>query len=465
MIFIYSDWNVLSQMKNGQHVRLKEILNQPNRIVSLYSTSHIGDIFSSYKDKPDQLKIIEEDLEFITSITDNCCLSNNGKEIRLSYDDPKRLFNQRVYEKDLFENFNLGKLAEMFESDPLTASMGKSLVKLIKSMPLGKAFKDALSNPESANQLNKMFPGLKDNPTMEGFFSSFGKMITNLNQTEDYKDLRGMVQSGLQINRDQLFDVKNPHKSINNAYEKLGVKDFSQFQQTDKHAPEWFNKISNDYLMLDMHGYQEDRVNTKKGRKETFSNTTEDSFHSAFGSTCNYYILNDNRSYKKTNKVYEKFGLESIIFKPQEFVNYYDTYLELRNYELDLHIPFEYLKLDSYREEKTDSNIIRTYHVPHFLFDFFNKMLVIADENEKIEMIVLSQIAPTNKRITYYFEIEKLSPKLYQVLGEDVEGLGEIKQHELKQEEWQGRKWKFDGISFRFIRIQGVYQLYYDYNE
>ena len=35
-----------------------------------------------------------------------------------------------------------------------------------------------------------------------------------------------------------------------------------------KNAPEWFNKITNEYLLLDMHGYQEDKVNIKKGRKE-----------------------------------------------------------------------------------------------------------------------------------------------------------------------------------------------------
>ncbi|WP_430966769.1 hypothetical protein [Spongiimicrobium sp. 2-473A-2-J] len=465
MIFIYLDWNVISQMKSGHHKHLSEYLRQPNRIVTLYSTSHIGDLFSSYKDESDQLKTIEEDLEFITSVTDNCCLSNNGKEVRLGYDDPKRLFDQRVDQKDLFENFSLDKLAEIFEGDPLTSSLGKTFVKLIKSMPLDKAFKDALSNPESANQLNKIFPGLKENPTMEGFFSSFGKMITNLNHSEDYKGLRGMVQSGLKINRDKLFDTNNPHESIDKAYEKLGIGDLSYNQQTDKNAPKWFNEISNDYIMLDMHGYQEDRVNTRKGRKETFSNTTEDSFHAGFGSTCNFYIINDKRAYKKTNKVYEKFELDTLVFKPQEFITYYDTYLVPRSYEFDLQIPFEYLKLDDYIEEKTESEILRTYHVPHFLFDFFNKMLVVANEDGKIDMIVLSQIAPTNKRITYYFEIERLSPKLFQALGEDDDGLGEIKQPELEQEEWQGRKWEFESISLRFIRTQGIYQLYYDFKD
>lgn len=465
MIFVYLDWNVLSQMKNNQHVRLKEVLNQPDRIVTLYSTSHIGDIFSSYKEDENQLSIIHEDLNFISSLTNNCCLSNEGKEVKISYYDPKSLFDQRVEGKDLFENFSLDKMAKMFDGDPLTEKLGKTIIKLIKMMPLEKAFKDALVNPESSNQLDKMFPRLKDNPTMEGFFASFGEMITNLNQNEDYKDLRGMVQSGLKINRDKLFDIDNPHESINKAYEKLGVKDFNLLPQSDKHAPKWFNEISNDYIMLDMHGYQEDRVNTQKGRKETFSNTTEDSFHAAYGSTCNFYILNDNRAYKKAKKVFEKFKLDTWIFKPQEFIEYYDTYLVSRSYELDLEIPFEYLKHDNYFEEKLESRILRTYHIPHFLFDFFNKMLVVANEEGKINMIVLSQIPPTNKRITYYFEIKKLSPKLYQVLGKDVDGLGEIKQPELEQEEWQGRKWEFQNISFRFIRTQGKYQFYYDYKD
>ena len=81
----------------------------------------------------------------------------------------------------------------------------------------------------------------------------------------------------------------------------------------------------------------------------------------------------------------------------------------------------------------------------------------------KIEMIVLSQIAPSNKKITYSFEIEKLSPKLYQTLGDDIDQLGDIKQPELEKEEWQGRKWDFENIFFRLIRSQGIYQFYYDF--
>tara|TARA_R110001592_G_scaffold97539_4_gene279422 strand:+ start:119 stop:247 length:129 start_codon:yes stop_codon:yes gene_type:complete len=42
-------------------------------------------------------------------------------------------------------------------------------------------------------------------------------------------------------------------------------------------------------------------------------------------------------------------------------------------------------------------------------------------------MIVLSQFAPTNKKITLYFEIEELFSKLLQVLGEGAKGFDAIK--------------------------------------
>ena len=47
------------------------------------------------------------------------------------------------------------------------------LINLLKSISLEEPFKQAFENPESAKQMEQMFPGLKDNLTMEGFFKSF----------------------------------------------------------------------------------------------------------------------------------------------------------------------------------------------------------------------------------------------------------------------------------------------------
>lgn len=214
-----------------------------------------------------------------------------------------------------------------------------------------------------------------------------------------------------------------------------------------------------------MHGYQEDKVNTTKGRKETFRNTTEDAFHAGFASTCNFYILNDNRAYDKTKKVYEKISLNTLVFKPGEFLNHYKTFLLERAINLELRIPITYLSADAINEEKTEDGFIRTYHLPYFVFDFFNKMFVTIDNSGKATMILLSRFSPTSRNATYHFEIEKLSSKLYQVLGEDVEKLGHIKHDEFERGEWGGRKWDFGDIAFRLLCPNGHFQLYYDLGE
>src|SRR5690606_33834059 len=152
-------------------------------------------------------------------------------------------------------------------------------------------------------------------------------MNLNLNESDGYQELRKTVQGGMGINRDKIFDSKDPYKIIDDKYKKVGTNP-NQFIDNSKNAPEWFNEITNEYLLLDMHGYQEDKVNIKKGRKETFKNTTEDAFHAAFASTCNFYIINDDKSYNKTRKIFEKLEIFTYVLKPIEFMNFYNGFLK-----------------------------------------------------------------------------------------------------------------------------------------
>jgi hypothetical protein len=348
MIKVYLDWNVMAQMKSGYQNDLLKVLSNKDKFLIPYSTSHIGDILSSYSEDIEQKKRIEKDLEFITSITDNLCLSNNGKQVILDKSDPKALFQQRVDDKDFMTDFSLDTLDEIFSDNELTKGIGKALVSLLKSIPLDSAFKDAIENPESGKYLNQMFPELKENPTMEGFFNSFGKMYQNLNEKEDYKILREVTQKGLGIKRDKIFNDDNPYKLIDKAHGKLGVS-LDKYIDNSKNAPEWYNKITNEYLMLDMHGYQEDTVKVKENkRKETFKNTTEDAFHSAFASTCNFYIINDNKSYKKTKQIYERLKINTVVFKPDEFLEYYKKYLNIEQTSEHFKIAIEIIKTNNF---------------------------------------------------------------------------------------------------------------------
>ena len=462
MIKVYLDWNVMSQMKNGHHNELKEILlNNPNFLLP-FSTSHISDIFSSYKNTPEQISIINDDLDFISNLTNELCFYNNGKRIIIDYYSPKELFQQNVDEKDQFNDLSIDGLKNLIGEDELTKNLVGPLFDLLKTIPIEQSLKSAFKNPESAEMMEEIFPGLKNNPTMGGFFSSFSKMIFNLNELDGYKKLRKTIQTGTGINRDKIFDTEDPFKLIEENYKKLGeaLSPNNLVNNKNKYAPEWFNKISNEYIQLDMHGYQEDKVNIKKGRKETFKNTTDDAFHSAFASACNFYIVNDKKSYKKTKKIYEKLNINTYVVKPNEFLDYYIKFLKKDNYSTELYIFQQILVSDNFFETKTENGVFKTYLFPYFIFDFFNRLVVfINKDNEQVTF--LSQNKPTNYFVIN-LEIERLVNRLISFFGTDIDKKGHLKTDELKDENWSGRKWKIGDLNLQLVLANKHAQLYFD---
>lgn len=451
-------------MKNGKHTELKElVLNNENLLIP-FSTSHINDISSSFKKTPKQQEYINSDLEFISSITNEYCLFNNGKGIVLDHYPPKELFEQNISDKNTLNDISIDGLLKNFEDDELTKSLIKPMFDLLKSIPIEESFKQAFETPESSEVMEKMFPGLKENPTIDGFFKSFSKMNFNLNELDGYKDLRKTVQSGTGINRDKIFDTENPFEFIQKTYDKLGINP-ENFYPEYKNAPKWFDNITNTYLKLDMHGYQEDTVNIKKGRKETFKNTTDDAFHAAFASTCNIYVVNDNRSYKKTKKVFEELKINTRVFKPNEFLDFYKRFLDYNNPIIDLRIMQDILNSEIFYESKTEDGIYKTYYFPYFLFGFFNKIICFFPTDESDESSTfLSQDKPTNWFIIPK-EIETLVKRLLIYFGTDLNNQGEFKPDEYNNEKWDGRKWKFKNLILRLQAIKGFVQLYWDFED
>jgi hypothetical protein len=458
MIKVYFDWNVMAQMKNGFHCELKEIVFKNENLYIPYSTSHVNDIFSSYVESVEQVELINSDLDFISELTRNTFLFNDGKDILVEFAAPIDYFNQLTVQRNQFKDISIDNLLKNFEDDPLTKDLVESYLNLLKAVPLDNVFEEAFQNPDSAQQMEIMFPGLMQNPTIEGFFQSFSALRKGLNEDEKYKELRKILQSGLGINRDKLFDSKAPYKIIESKYKQLG-QDKIQHNTHDKNAPQWFNEITNEYLLLDMHGYQEDNVNIHKGRKETFKNTTEDAFHAAFASTCNFYIVNDKKSYKKTIQIFEKLRINTVVLKPDEFVKYYKNYLDFKDPNLYISIPFQLLQNGQYYEEKIEGAILRTYYFPYFIFNFFTKLILLLPEKEDQPTLLLSRNKPTNGT-TYILEITMLVEDLCNLLGPDINRLGKVKEEEFKDSNWVGRTWKQANTTFRLVNPNGHFQLY-----
>ncbi|RZK41663.1 MAG: hypothetical protein EOO61_05840 [Hymenobacter sp.] len=462
MIKVYLDWNVMAQIKDGQHQELKEILSDDKRFFKPYSTSHISDILSSFKEGDEQQdKRIERDLKFISELTNNHFLSNNGKEIVLNFESPETYYNQRVDELGLYNNFNFDSIFQGLNNNEDLNGLLKVYSDILKQTPLDDALKNMFDNPDSAKHMDDLLPGLKDNLTMGGFMDTFGKLLNSLNTGDKYKDLRHMVQNGLNINRDKIYNSENPYEIIEKSYKKLGI-DMGVVNEKnaggDKYGPKWFNEITNSYIQLDIYGYQEDNININKGRKETFRNTTEDAFHAAFATTCDFYVVNDAKGYRKAKKIYEKLNIKTYALKPVEFVEYYDKYLNFEENTWNLSVIPEIINKFNYVENKHENGVIRIYYVPYYVFNFFNKVIVVIDDNEPLQ-IILSHVNPTNGG-KFIFEIAALVNMICDLLGSDIDNLGEIKENEFETQEWIGRRWNVGDKIYRLASINDYILLY-----
>ncbi|WP_104384145.1 hypothetical protein [Sphingobacterium sp. HMA12] len=466
MIKVYLDWNVMSGMKNNYFPDLTDIISNKEKFLLVYSTSHIGDIFASIKnDSEQEQKLVQEDLEYITSLTQNLCLANDSKKVTLGIYDPGELLDDRISEAPLFRNLCLDSLFDSIESDNPMYGLVNSMKNMIAAIPLDNAFKEAFQNPESAQMLETMFPGLKDDLTMKGFFKSFGHMLHNMNEGEGYKDIRSIVQQ-VGISNGHFSQDKNPFDVIENAYKKNGIENFDAGQYFDntKNAPEWFNDIINEYVNLDMHGFKADKVKVTDKEKNTFKNTTEDASHSAFASRCEFYITNDDRNYHKTRAVFQKLDINTIVLKPNEFVQYYNAFLHPNTFDehFDTTIK-ECQSTNNYQEQKYSNGEIfgLVKYTNEYFFNFFNKLFVPTSKANDA-LFILSKASPAKIHYIHYREIEGMLKLFVDKFGVDINGKSYYEAGEVNNEEdWLGRTWEIANGSISIRRFNGWFQMYF----
>lgn len=458
MIKIYVDWNVMSQMKQGNFTELKEILDNREKFMLVYSTSHVGDILASMSDNEDQKAIIKSDLDFITSLTDNVCLFNDSKNICYASRDPHELLQDRLDEAHIFQDFSVDKIFQEMkdEDNPMLNAVLESLESLLKTI----RFDYLMDDEASIESMEKLFPGFKEDPTFAGMMKSFGKMYSDLNETESYKDLRSTVQQ-VGISSGHFSPGKKPFELIENAYIKSGINP-DTYTQKSKHAPEWFDEISGEYLKLDLHGYKADKIKVTDKEKNTFRNTTDDSFHSAFASLCEFYITNDGRNYDKTKAVYEKLEIYTKVLKPQEFVDYYQKFLNVHTF--DEH----YSNLIEVAKDSSNFNVHTnkqgkyegaTAYPNQYFFNFFNKITLSGEGKDFFFLI--SKESPAKARLVTRQEIESVVEFLVDKLGSDIDGKEKLEFEEEVGSDWDGRKWQTNIGEIRLKRFNNWFQLYF----
>lgn len=468
---LYIDWNVLNGIKNGRFQEFEEIIRQSEKFVIVYSTSHISDIASSYSDEKENPNI-QSDLEFLAEITDCMCVFNNGKDIVLQQNEPFHIFENEIESKNLTEDFSFNNIFSVLDDNGENAEMVAPLKTMMQSFPLDNIFKEAFENPQSAEIMDSMFPGLKDNPTFEGLFNSMGKMLENLNEKEGYKDLKTPFKH-LNVNQGKLTNPNNnPFDVLNEAYKKLGIEESplkKDYYEKGKNAPIWFDDITSAYISLDMHGFHSDEVKVTETKKKTFKNTTQDSFHTAFASTCDFYITNDKKNYQKAKAIFKEKNIFTHVLKADEFINFYKENLEKVDFIASWNKFEQVAKSGKFYDisDKNNPDDLTQVHFSTFnYFGYFNRIYLFnSDEDKNSISFMFGKELPTNCLGVFYKEIKEMVKIIVDYLGTDSNDKGYFDESEIDENDhWSGRIWDFEKFQYRLVQDKRYFQFYYDLN-
>lgn len=459
MIRIYIDWNVMSQMKNGHNSEFFLIISDNEKFLKPYSSSHLGDISASSQELSN-IENIDSDLDFISRLTQNYCLFHvEGKTVF-----------RNIPPRDLYiQDSNLSQLLDVLRIEPLSENLDEESrnfqellnkqITLFKNTPIDEVFQKSFENPETAHLMRSFLPELEGNYTQVGLLTAIFGMIERMNKNTAYKDLRENLQSGADLKRDQIFHSTSPYELIDKAYKKKGILAKPKRPAHDFASP-WFTEISNEYIALDMHGYQEDKISVKRGRKQTFRNTMEDAFHTAFASSCDFYITQDQRNCKKANAVYEKLHINTIAMSADNFLILYKKCLQFKT--VDFLNQLLHLLKNLVPSNTSDLKSSR-YDSAFFFFDYFNVLRIITDKSTKSPFLLLTRHLPTNSVPIFGKEAHVLVSTLQLLLGNDVDNLGKFSDPELEQIGnycWPGRQWEYADVNIKLRAMEGHLQLY-----
>jgi hypothetical protein len=358
MIRVYLDWNVMSRLhhNNSDLIKVKELLlDSRSKYILPYSIAHIADIHQGYKTNHEA---VNRHLKTVGEITNNLFVKQ--------YEGGKLDFVKSL-PHDVMSWYNDFQPSNDYSQ---FLSNFKGLENLL-NIKIPNAYKNS-----DVNFVNRVI-GLQDtvsvNVVLENIYNLYFDLITNT----AYRDLRNDFQKSLKISKGNLNRKENnPWSVIEETLKSMGIDGFIQLGKNtisalQIHNDDSLNQIRTYYLLLDMLGYSEDNLGDKK--RATLSNTMHDSWHVAFATTCDIFVLNDKRSNVKAKLIYEAFDINTKVMSPKDFIKYKeenpdDLFSEANSLfnlieEIILECDFE--SVDN----------LKIYHLNFYLLNYFNTIL------------------------------------------------------------------------------------------
>ncbi|MBL7691451.1 MAG: hypothetical protein JNM41_07645 [Flavipsychrobacter sp.] len=450
MIRVYLDWNIFSYLKQFKETKEpyislnRNLLQNTGRILIPYSSAHLTDLVNGDNSTEKAKQEISTDLQYLEQLTSQHCIQYDYKnkktypEVYNIQDYYEQIKDSREYEKRSVD--------ELFSFSNELADLNTSLVDIFKNLPTGVDFFKLNEMLKEWGVFQIIFDQTRKQDNYYNLLSDTRDLLYQYNNDPKvYTGLRNRSLKVLGINHDYTKD-ENPIETISNKLLRSPFKkSFNEFVEQilgviSKNEPSGFDIFTVNYLMLDYLGYYRDKK---------FRNLTQDSFHAYYGAHCDFFITDDENTYKKAKALYKYFNIETEVCKSTEFNSSFFGKV-LLNSSVKL--------VDSITETIGSSFVAMNYHddnfnpvdiykLKHFIASYFNRLQVTHDIGGTKYLYLYKR---TKNYSSFYFwkEIETIVNEIVKEFGVDNNSrsvyIRETENAEISNNQWKGRVWKGD---------------------
>ena len=300
---IYLDWNVFQDIKQNRSCDgLQELIiaAKKNGFKIPYSSAHMRDLSRSTSEK-----YIIEDLNFISSLTNNYCVGyGNTDESAFQYlkHDPKDILSTFNLKKVNSESNNNCQLEfEQYEVDLNKLSSDNILVPYLKE-------NNSVMSMSVVNKFaNDFFNSYYDNPQQQKLFRKSFQEICQLSnpafvflmETPLYKHIFSDTAT-----------ISREFNSIVNSFLSMSGKSLESIPYGEK--------ITTSYNILDFFPAFSERID----KKNNIKNSTTDAEHVFLGSSAQYFVASDKKIIEKAQVLKANFNITTKFYLKEDFIRH-----------------------------------------------------------------------------------------------------------------------------------------------
>ncbi|HMM04262.1 hypothetical protein [Dysgonomonas sp.] len=434
---IYLDSCVYQDLKKEENKKLlNSVLVSKQHHIYLFSEAHLYDLSRDVTDE----KYI--DMDFIESICENNCLLNDSNGARLL--TPKEYYNMYDWEnliksEDIFNSEDpfVKLIMDMFENIPLPFN---SIFKPdVFSSKYPKEFVDTMTEPTNIKEYMELMLKTSEQMKEHPFFKGILQGNREVNNTEEFYKTIGIKG----------FDGENITNK--DEFKQSYIRYINKGQELIKNSKtDAYQTFINMYMGLEI-------LNIVKGKpkKQKFTNLMNDSRHAYFGAGCDIVVSKDIDFIEKTKFIYDVFDIHTLILSYEEFKNI--SYLNDGN-NFNEFIS-EIVNISNYLDNNkfnTNDNKALSIMLSKIYLGYFNILYRVKHDNNCSFIITKKVDEYKNKSLIK--EIELITNKLVDSLGEDINNKVYFSRDEIIDGVWNGRTWNFKQIGI-YLNFRNIIEL------